>query len=363
MRHFLRLRYCFGPLLFALAAAGVLSCGGERDVQPDGVETVQIRDMAGRTVSVPQNVGRVVGTKAGALRLLAYLDAIDMVAGVEESEKNSMLRPYIMAYPGLADLPSIGPQHGGDPELIAACRPDVIFRTSTTTNEADNLQRKTGIPVVVINYGNLTHNRDMLYESFRLIGKILHKEQRAEDLITYIEGVLADLHERAQGAATEETAYIAGVNSRGSHGIASTRPLYDPFLFLDAKNPAATLELEHAYIDKEQLIEWNPDKIFIDAGGLAIVMEELKNEAVLNKHLQAAVNRELYVVMPFNWYTTNFSTVLADAYYIGSVLYPERFSDISSEEKADEIYAALLGTGVYAAMKEAFGGFYKIDDF
>jgi iron complex transport system substrate-binding protein len=68
-------------------------------------------------------------------------------------------------------------------------------------------------------------------------------------------------------------------------------------------------------------------------------------------------NNRIYGVMPYNWYANNYDTVLADAYYIGKLLYPDRFSDIDPEVKADEIYTMLDGKPVYADMKKLFGGF------
>ena len=37
------------------------------------------------------------------------------------------------------------------------------------------------------------------------------------------------------------------------------------------------------------------------------------------------------------YYSTNIDTVIANAYYIGKVLYPDEFRDIDPAEKADEI--------------------------
>ncbi|HRW77363.1 MAG TPA: iron ABC transporter substrate-binding protein, partial [Candidatus Sabulitectum sp.] len=59
---------------------------------------------------------------------------------------------------------------------------------------------------------------------------------------------------------------------------------------------------------------------------------------------------------PYNWYTWNCGSILADAYYIGKVLYPERFDDVNPAAKADEIYRFLVGAGVFPQLKESFGG-------
>lgn len=61
--------------------------------------------------------------------------------------------------------------------------------------------------------------------------------------------------------------------------------------------------------------------------------------------------------MPYNWYANNYDTVIADAYYIGKILYPEHFADVEPAAKADEIYTMLDGKPVYADMQRIFGGF------
>lgn len=74
-----------------------------------------------------------------------------LICGVEEQETRPNEFTHIFAHPDLARLPIIGPGMGGDPELIMAAGPDVIFMTSTTAGEADGLQKQTGIPVFTLN--------------------------------------------------------------------------------------------------------------------------------------------------------------------------------------------------------------------
>ena len=56
----------------------------------------------------------------------------------------------------------------------------------------------------------------------------------------------------------------------------------------------------------------------------------------------------------------NIGTALADAYYIGKVLYPNKFADVNPEEKADKIYTFLVGKPVYKEMAKEFGGFKRL---
>ena len=125
-------------------------------------EKITVTDMLGRNVEVPKDVNRIVCIGPGALRLIVYLDATDKVVGVEDAEKKWSLygRPYRIAHPELADLPTIGqggPNPVPHPEEIIKVNPDVIFATYVDAQQADNLQQKTGVPVIVLSlsYGQL----------------------------------------------------------------------------------------------------------------------------------------------------------------------------------------------------------------
>jgi iron complex transport system substrate-binding protein len=322
--------------------------------------TVKITDMLDRTVKVPEKVDKVVGVGAGALRLLVYLECTDKVVGVEDIEKDGG-KPYNYAHPELADLPFIGPMYGGDPELILIQEPEVIFWTYATVGDADELEEKTGIPVVVLGYGDLDDNKDVFYESLRLVAKVMGKETRAEELIQYIDDTIGYLNDRTKDIpdSQKQLVYVGGVSYYGNHGILSTEAAYSPFLYVNAKNVASELGMEHADIDKEKLIEWDPEIIFIDENGLYMVEEDLKDEAYAS--VLAVKNGEFYGVMPYNWYDVNFATVLANAYYVGKVLYPANFTDLDPEDKADDIYLKFVGKGVYQDMKDYYGGFKKLE--
>ncbi|MFO7967084.1 MAG: iron ABC transporter substrate-binding protein [Archaeoglobaceae archaeon] len=336
--------------------------GCAQSSQAGDEETIEITDMAGRTVEVPEDVDRVAGIEAGSLRLITYLNATHKVVGVEDYEKRDHKRPYIMANPKLTDLPSIGPQHGGDAELIAVQDPDVIFWTYTKAGDADDLQQKTGIPVVVVEYGRPhEEGRKTFYDALRLMGDILDKEERAEDLVQYMNTTIQELNHRTKDISKEEkpTVYVGGVAYRGAHGIMSTEPAYAPFEYLNAINVASSIGLEHAMVSKEKLIQWNPDIMFVDRQGYSLVEKDL--EGTEYQSLDAIKNDRLYGILPYNYYTTNYATVLANAYYISEVLYPDKFSDIDPQEKADEIYNKFVGKPVYEEMENEFGGFGRLD--
>ncbi|UXM85221.1 iron ABC transporter substrate-binding protein [Methanococcus aeolicus] len=341
----------------------VLTTGGDTG-------TVKVVDIIGREVEIPKNVNEIVCIGPGCLRLITYLNATDKVVGVEDAEKKWSIygRPYRIAHPELANFPTIGqggPSPKPNPEGLIKVKPDVLFACYLTEEQANDLQQKTGIPVVVLSYGKLaTFNNDDLFDSIGLAGKILGKEERAKEVVKFIKDCQTDLNERTKNIPDDKkpTVYVGGIGFKGMHGIDSTQCNYPPFMAVNAKNVVDELNKpSHVFITKEQLLKWNPDIIFVDEGGIQLVREDYNKNPEYYNSLKAFKDGNVYGLLPYNFYTTNIGTALADAYYVGKVIYPDEFKDINPEQKADEIYTFLVGKPVYNAMKEKLGGFGKLE--
>jgi len=175
-------------------------------------ETIEIVDMAGRTVEVPANVQKIVCSGPGCLRLISYLNATDKLVGIENFENINLIgRPYRLAHPEFSELPVIGnggPQDinvGPDPEKVLNVMPEVIFITYMDADKADELQEKTGIPVVVLSYGAIGNfKNDAIFDSLALSGEILGKEERAQSVISFISGIQDDIDERTAEISEEQ---------------------------------------------------------------------------------------------------------------------------------------------------------------
>ncbi len=337
---------------------------------------ITVTDCLGRTVTVPASPDRIIGSGSGALRLITYLQAQDRVVAVDSAERRAAeqgaalsARPYSMANPQFKDLPVFGEFRGLDnPELIAGLSPapQVIFKVSPLSGpHPDQLTEKTEIPVVGLEYGNFTDKKQDFYNSLRLMGEILDKSERAEALVAFFEERLADLAERTADISDEDrpSCYIGGVSSRGAHGFTSTEPGYPPFVFTGARNVAAAPGEKIsavAEVSKEKLLEWDPELLFLDvystiAGGEAGALHQLANDPALSS-LKAVREGRIWGVLPYNSYTLNFGSVLANGYFVGKLLYPERFEDVDPAAMADEIYVFLVGKPVFGEIAEAYSG-------
>ena len=337
--------------------------------------TLTVTDLTNRTVTVPVSPQRIIGVGAGDVRMLVYLESSDKIVGVDKMEKgptnttalgmgfpSGTDRPYSIAHPDLSEKPYIGTNNFDDPELIIAQKPNVIFATWRTGQQANALQEKTNIPVVALVSGDLGKNKPQFYQSLRTMGKILNKDERAESVITYMDNTMNDLNSRTKDVPKNQSkkVYIGGVSFNGAHGLLSTEPTYPSLKMINGNNVASAAGTGgQVMIDKEQLLAWDPDVIFIDESSYALVANDMKDPVY--KSLKAVKNNQVYGLMPYNWYANNYDTVLANAYYMGKILYPDQFSDINPEQKADDIYTMLDGKPVYTNMKQLFGGFKPLN--
>jgi iron complex transport system substrate-binding protein len=356
-----------------IAASLLLSgCITGSDTPADNTgEEISVTDSLGRTVSVPANAQKFVAIGPGCLRLYCYVGNISQIVGIEQAEVTSGVggRPYAMANPELLELPIIGaggPNNAPDAEKILEVDPDVIFTLYNSEASAiDELENKTNIPVVTLSYGETEVFDPVLAESLELIGKITGNEERAAEVTRFLSECKEDLDSRTGDIAFEDkpTVYLGAQSSWGTHGIESTRGHYSLFMAVNVRNVVEETGIyDSVILDKEKLLDLDPDIIFIDGGGLANVQEDYISSPKYYQGLSAFKTGEVYMQLPYNYFYTNIDIALCNAYYIGSIIYAERFSDINIASKSNEIFKKLLGKELYAQVaEEYFGGFQKLD--
>jgi len=321
----------------------------------------EVEDATGRTVSVPSTIEGVVAVGPGMLNLVAYLEATDMLVGVEEPE-HTWARDisYNIANPALQDLPVIGPHRGGDPELIAAVDPDVVLATYFTAGTATDLQNKLETPVVVVKAESRElHRLESAYRDLRFTADILGKSDRAETVVDFFESErerLASLSSTVT-AAERPTAYYAGRSSDGGAGATSTQHPFAPFAFVEAENVATSIE-GHASINEEKLLTWDPEYVFVSGSNLQRVTDAFSAGQYAN--LTAVEEEHFHALLPTRFYGNLYGNTIGDAYYVGSVLYPEAFAEIDPVERANDIYRALFGTAIYDQVADRFSEFEQI---
>lgn len=318
------------------------------------LETRIVVDGLGREIEVPAKVETIV-TLGNASRMATYLGLADKMITVTSGDNNDSI---VMAYGYYnhdiwADLPvcSSGGYGEINPEVIIEASPDVILCTFEEDIVA-NIEEQLGRKVVAAPQGTLFAED---YEhALRVFGEACGVSDRAETVIAFIQECLADLDSRTSSIADDNkpTALCAAATFRGGHGIAGVYANNAVFATVNAKDvTVGYIDVQKGVeVDKEQVLEWNPDLIVLDASNLGLVENEYAEDPAFFESLNAVKNGELYQWPNSTSNYTNVEIPLVNAYYIGSVMFPEAFADVDFETKAEEIFRFFLGHDGYLSV-------------
>lgn len=343
MKKFISILMC---LAMCLAFVGCT----KKTEKVDAKVTKTVVDIYGRKVEVPKQVKRIVALGAGGLRVTCYAGAQDMVVAVEEREhKKTLPTDYsYVHYEKFKDLPIVGQGGSGGvtpyTEEIIKAKPDVIL-ASYPLDSAKDLQNKTGIPVVAIDYKSSFGEE--FYKTMSIVGATLNKEDRCKEVVDYVKKCKEDLNNRTKDVPDSEkpSVYFGACSFRGGHGIEGTYANYPVFKAINIKGVSDDLSTKTTgvTVDYEKILKWNPDIIFIDPNNKSYVNKHHKTNKNFYNSLKAVKNGKVYSQVAYNWYTTNIDTALIDSYYAGKVIYPDKFKDVDIEKKANEVYTKMLG--------------------
>jgi iron complex transport system substrate-binding protein len=359
-------------VLQGLAATGIAGLAGcTTSLSASGGTTEsgrQVLDGAGRSVTVPESAQRIVAIGPGALRQVAYFEATDRVAGVERGEHTTFRHlPYNLANPGLQELPVVGnsgPDAAGDAESILAVDPDLVVLSAIGGHDAaDRIASQVGVPVVVLSMPFPTDQpgREAYYEMWRLLGRVLGRESRAERLVEIVETEIAAIRDRAPAEPTA-SAYVGGTSYKGAQGLTTTRVPYPPFELAAVRNVAASAATGGVSVDvsPERLLGWDPEMLFVGAQNLGLVRESLARRPELRSLAAVEANRTV-ALLPVSHYHENVGSMLVNAHLVGRTAYPEAFADVSLDRVADRIYESLLGTSPYETIRAHYGAGEPVD--
>lgn len=175
-------------LLVCAILVSLVACGtGEESLAPAESGTVVVTDDLGRQVEVPQEITRIVPT--GPLsQMLLFAVAPDMLVGLASKWNDSANGIIGETY---FDLPYFGQLYDSadlNVEELALAAPQLIIDIGagrdSGVEDLDKLQQQTGIPSVFV-----SASLETMPETFRTLGKLLGREDKAEELAQFCEKV------------------------------------------------------------------------------------------------------------------------------------------------------------------------------
>lgn len=328
----------------------------------------QVVDLLDRTVELPEKAESFICIGPGALRLYTYVADPKAIVGIEDMEQEHGGRPYLIAHQAdFSELPIIGPggpANAPDAERLIHSGADIIFTAYNHDARAvDALQAQIGIPVIAISYGDTAMYNEEIEASLNLIGQVTGHRQRAKEVNQQLKSWLEELKEKTSVQTNKPSVYLGAQSHKGSHGIESTMGQSPTLLSIQARNIVDELDITgYVQLDKEVLLQTDPEIIFIDGGGLNNVQADIKSNPKFYQALSAFQNNKTYLILPTNYYSNNIELTFANAYYMASILYPDSFKDKDPVEKFDQITDFFYQKPLYDEVKEVyFGGYQQLE--
>ena len=306
-------------------------------------------DQADRIVTVPRPIERVATLFPSITRVILSLDGCGRIVGASSTTTSGTYAErmiMLQAYPELLDLPNTGSHRDPNAEQIVSLKPDVIFGYGSRLEWCDPIQEKTGIPVVGI-YQN-PNRADGCFESYRLAGRVMGQEERAEELISAMEEQFAEL--------TDVTSQIPEDEKPGVHlafwsDLTKSPGSYYP---VDLAGGINVVSSDYSItVSKEQVIAWDPDFILIHGPSAPHTLSI--EDVLLDPDLQtvnAVKNRDVYYTKGhfIGW---DPATGLTEAFYMAKLFHPDEFEDLDVEEKCNEILKEVYkADGLYTWLLE-----------
>lgn len=312
-----------------------------------GNETeLTLLDMAGRAVTVPGSIERVVSAAGlDSTRALVYLGDKDKIVGMGMNSSSWSLINY--AAPELAEVPVVGSDQL-NLEMIAILEPDVIL--AGTRSNLDEIQEKTHIPTVGVLSGI---DSCLAFDMLRTIGWTMRSEGRAEELISYADKKICEVANITSQIPADEKPRVYSCS--GLHEGITTALSYK--LVIEAAGGIDVApELANSSktkVSKESIIDWNPDIIILHNGN----PEEIK--AVLSdpvlQSVNAVKNGRIYPVMIGLGGKGILAESVTQVLYLAKIFHPDRFESLDVEEEGNEILKTFYGIdGLYTELENEF---------
>lgn len=250
-------------VIILLLSLLLIGCG-QAGANPQ-TETMEFTDSNGRTVTLPAAMTRIA--VSGPLSQIYILPlAGDMLVGVS----NAYAEDAAQYLPGdIYEKTEIGQLYGSkgemDLEALLAAAPEVVIDIGepkkTTAEDLTALTEQTGIPFIHIDATIATAP-----EAYRTLGKLLHREEQAEELALWCENTYANITammERVDAdGARKSLLYCLGdkgvnVIAKGSFHAETINMMSDNLAVLDDVVSSGIGN----EVDLEQILLWNPDVI------------------------------------------------------------------------------------------------------
>ncbi len=246
--------YC---LLLSFSSA-FTSCRQSVPNSTKSSSSVNVTDFRGVEITLPNPAKRIVCLIESALSGIYMLQAENQIIGISSGVYNeSTFAQYAVLDERIKNktLPAPGNWDFVNIESIVALRPDLVIIWASQTESIESIE-KHGIPV----YGVFLKSVNDVYKEIHDFGILTGRSQRADSLTNYTRNEINQLRSTINIEEIEKK-NIYFMWTQGLLETAGTTSTVNELIELAGAKNSCTTSQEHVVINKERLLDWNPDII------------------------------------------------------------------------------------------------------
>ncbi len=312
-----------------------------------------ITDQLGRQVTLPDHVERVVVLQHQTLNILVQLNAQNEITGVMKSWKKQLGPEFSRFMPEITSLPMPGDLTEVNIESLLAIHPQVVFVANYAPSEMIQQIQNAGIPVVAVSLrkdadgqqGKMNPTmgdeeqayNEGLKQGIRLIADVVGRKPQGESLIKYTFDARKKFNAPVANIPNEQKirVYMANPNLM-TYGSGKYTGLM--MNHAGALNVAAATVKGARQVSLEQVLQWNPQVIFVQDRYPQVVTEILNDP---NWQSIDAVKNHRVWLMPE--YAKAWGYPMPEALAIGELwmakkLYPGAYKNVDVDAQAQAYY-------------------------
>ncbi len=314
-------------LLSALVLAG---CGqgaqddpanGETEGGETGGETtevaafpVTVEDSLGRSVEIGEEPAQIGSMAPSITETVFAVGAGDRVAGVSTADDYP---------PEVENIEQIGDYQQVNAEKVASLGIDVLFLSFDTTTEeqAQDLEEKTGAEVVVINPASVEEAID----SVGLVGEAVGEPERAQVVEERLRAELDQLRSEVEGLPEPTVFYEVGYDPLFTVGPGSF--VQDVIELAGGQNVAADADQPYPQYPVERLLQQDPE-LYVAGASSGVTVEDIVNRSSYAS-LDAVQQGNVFVIND-DLVNRPGPRIVEGVREMAETLHPEAFEDVET---------------------------------
>ncbi len=337
----------FTLLAFSFATIFSFASCTKKEVASSATSTRTIIDHAGRSVTIPAQLNRIV---VGSILPLPsvycmYTGSCDKLVGMHPSSLAAAKNSYLATiFPEVTKVDSSFVQNGAvNVEELLKLKPDVVFY-SATNEEERQVYENAGIPAIGFSVTLSDYNSVETYADWiELLGQIFGDTDRADKIIEEGRKIEKDILSRVNSLdESQKPRVLILFNYDDSTMTAAGNNFFSEYWIETAGGINVAGDFKgQGKISMEQVYEWNPDMIFITNFSPRLA-EDLLNNTIEGSDwsLVKAVKEGKVYKFPlgmYRWFPPASDTPLV-LKWLATKIQPELFSDIEMDKEIKDYY-------------------------